>query len=125
MNYTLKSEKSIENLVEQLKEVLPRYSFGLLHLHDIKNNLNNKGIDFETQCVILDVCNPKIAVDFLNVDLNLSCAMPCKITLHRASDITTIALNPLSKIVELLNPKAVNIAKNAEDTLKEIINHIK
>lgn len=125
MNYKVTSEKSIEQILKSLETVLPQYRFGLQHTHNMQQNLNNKGIEFDTESLILDVCQPQVAAELLNIDLNLSCVMPCKITLNRKDDQTIIALNPLVKMVEMLNPQAINIAKEAETTLQKIVDAIK
>lgn len=125
MSYQVQTTKSVDEALKALEEVLPTYSFGLQNIHNMKNNLNNKGIDFDTECLILDVCNPKIAKELLDIDLNLCNAMPCKITLRAQENETIVSINPFAYIIEFLNKDAKEAAQKAEAILKEIIQKVK
>lgn len=125
MNYQITTLKSVEEVLKELETTLPNFSFGLQNIHNMKNNLNNKGVEFDTECLILDVCNPKIAKELLDIDLNLCNAMPCKITLRAQQGETVVSINPFTYIVEYLNKEAAEVAKTAENILKEIINTLK
>ena len=72
MHYIEESKKSVQEIVESIQNIVSNYGFGVLHIHNVKNTLNSKGIDFEDECQILDVCNPNVAKEFLSQDMSLS-----------------------------------------------------
>lgn len=125
MNYQITTSKSVEEALKALETTLPKFKFGLQNVHNMKNNLTNKGVDFDTECLILDVCNPNIAKELLDLDLNLCNAMPCKITIRADKGATVVSINPFAYIIEYLNKDAVEIATRAENILKEIIDTLK
>lgn len=52
------------------------HGFGLLHVHDLGATLRGKGIDFENQCKVFEVCNPGQAAKVMSTDMRLNMALP-------------------------------------------------
>lgn len=125
MIYTEKSSKSVQEIVDEIKNIASNYKFGVLHVHNVKETLNSKGIDFKNECQILDVCNPNIANQFLNEDMSLASIMPCKISVYTENGQTVIAMNSLVQLVDDINPDLVEIAQEAQASLFEIIDKVK
>lgn len=121
MVYIEKSEKSVQEVVDKIQEIVSDYKFGVLHIHNVKETLNSKGIDFKNECQILDICNPKIAEEFLSEDMSLSSIMPCKISVYKDDKETTIATNSLVQLVDDINPDMIDIAQGAQETILKII----
>ena len=122
MKQTFETTKSVDEFIEDIQKVLPKYEFGLQHIHNPPEKMRAKGIDFTTECKILDICSPKIANQFLSQDLSLSCIMPCKISVYDDNGQTTIALNSLVQLIDDLNPDLIDIAQVAQETMINIIN---
>jgi len=125
MHYIEQSEKSVQKVVDTIQEIVSNYSFGVLHIHNVKNTLNSKGIDFENECQILDVCNPKVAKEFLSSDMSLSVIMPCKISVYKDEGITNIAMNSLTQLIDDINPDFIELAQSTQETLLKIIDEAK
>ncbi|MBK8970130.1 MAG: DUF302 domain-containing protein [Hahellaceae bacterium] len=66
--------------------------FGVLHVHDLGNTLRSKGIDFQEQCKVFEVCNPQQASRVLSVDMRLNMALPCRISVYTEKGKTHIGL---------------------------------
>ena len=83
MQYIEISNKTVQEVVDSIKEVAPNHGFGVQHIHNIKETLNSKGKELDAQCQVIDICNPNVAETFLNEDISLACIMPCKIANSR------------------------------------------
>ncbi len=56
------------------------------------------------ECQIFEICNPKVAKDILEKDINLATMLPCRISVYTQDNVTKVGLVLLSKqIVQLLN----------------------
>lgn len=125
MQYMEESNKSVQEVVESIQNIVSNYGFGVLHIHNVKNTLNSKGIDFDNECQILDVCNPNVAKEFLSQDMSLSVIMPCKISVYTDNGVTNIAMNSLTQLVDDINPDFIGLAQETQETLLKIIDEVK
>ena len=121
MQYIEISDKSVQEVVEKIKEIAPNYKFGVLHVHNIKETLKSKGKDLSEDCQVLDICNPNVAETFLNEDITLSCIMPCKIAVYTKDGETNIALNSVVQLVDDINPDLIELAQTTQEDLLKII----
>ena len=124
MVYIEKSGKSVQEVVDKIQEIISTYKFGVQHIHNIKQTLNSKGIDFKNECQVLDICNPKVAENFLSNDMSLSSIMPCKISVYEEDGETTVAMNSLVQLVDDINPDMTDIAQETQKTILEIIKEV-
>jgi len=125
MHYKEEKKKSVQEIVDSIQEIVSNYGFGVLHIHNVKNTLNSKGIDFEKECQILDVCNPKVAEKFLGQDMSISVIMPCKISVYTDNNTTNISMNSLTQLIDDLNPDFIELAQETQETLLQIIDEAK
>jgi uncharacterized protein (DUF302 family) len=125
MQYVEESNKSVQEVVDTIKEIVSKYGFGVLHIHNVKETLNSKGIDFKKECQVLDVCNPKIAEKFLSADMSLSTIMPCKISVYSDNNQTIIAMNSVTQLVDDINPDLIEVAQDAQEAMLSIIDEAK
>ncbi|MDQ7005367.1 MAG: DUF302 domain-containing protein [Ghiorsea sp.] len=63
MKYIVNSTKNIHQAAQDLEAAVSNHNFGVLHIHDLKATMNKKGVPFEPECRIFEVCNPKKAFD--------------------------------------------------------------
>ena len=125
MQYIEISNKSVQEVVDNLKEVASKYKYGIQHIHDVKENLKAKGIDFKNECQIVDICNPIVAEQFLSEDMSLSIIMPCKISVYTQDADTMIAMNSLVQLVDDINPDMIEIAQKVQEQLLQIMDEVK
>ncbi len=125
MQYMEVSNKSVQEVIDCLKEVTAKYKYGIQHIHNVKETLNSKGIDLGNECQIVDICNPIAAEKFLTEDMSLSIIMPCKISVYTQDDDTMIAMNSLVQLVDDINPDLIELAQEVQEQLLEIIDEIK
>ena len=125
MQYMEVSNKSVQEVVDCLKEVCAKYKFGVQHIHNVTETLKSKGIDLGNECQIVDICNPIIAQKFLSEDMSLSIIMPCKISVYSQDGETIIAMSSLVQLVDDINPDLIDLAQETQETLLEIIDEVK
>ncbi len=96
MQYIEISNKTVQEVVDSIKEVAPNHGFGVQHIHNIKETLASRGKKLDAQCQVIDICNPNVLKLFLNEDISfLACIMPCKIAVYTQDGETNITLNSL------------------------------
>ena len=125
MQYIEISNKSVQEVVDNLKEVASKYKYGIQHIHNVQETLKSKGIDLGNECQIVDICNPIVAEKFLSEDMSLSIIMPCKIAVYTQDGETMIAMNSLVQLVDDINPDLIELAQEVQEQLLEIIDEIK
>ena len=125
MQYMEVTNKSVQEVIDSLKEVAPRYKYGIQHIHNVQETLKSKGIELENECQIVDICNPMVAQKFLSEDMSLSIIMPCKISVYTQDGETMIAMNSLVQLVDDINPDLIELAQETQEVLLEIIDEIK
>lgn len=57
-HYTVDTSKTVEEAIASLEENLKKEQFGLLWQFDIKEKLQDKGLEFDQSFRVLEVCNP-------------------------------------------------------------------
>ena len=127
MYYIVKSDKSFEQASADLDSAVKRLGFGVLHVHDLGTTLRSKGIPFEEDCKIFEVCNPLQAAKVLATDMRLNMALPCRISVFTENGKTRIGLiKPVQMLSALsLDEGLVQIAKEVEAKTIQMVDEAK
>ncbi len=127
MKFIVKSQKTIDQLSKDLEASVLHNKFGVLHVHDLKATMKNKGVDFPNGCRIFEVCNPLKAKAVLTSDMSLNMVLPCRISIWEDNDQVKIGTLEPTKLLSVLNENEdlINIASEVESTIKKIINEAK
>jgi uncharacterized protein (DUF302 family) len=127
MKHIVATEKTIERAAKDLEEAVTRNKFGVLHIHDLKATMKNKGIDFPHECRIFEVCNPQKANAVLTNDMSLNMALPCRISVWEENGQVKIGtLKPTELLSVLSDAEELKaVAEEVEDTIKTIIDETK
>lgn len=81
-HYTKESRYSFDEAVEKVQEAAKKRGFGVLAVHDVKQALARKGIEFSPYKIV-EICNPEFAAQALKSDINLGLLMPCKVNVYK------------------------------------------
>jgi uncharacterized protein (DUF302 family) len=92
MYYIVETDKSFDQASTDLEAAVGHLGFGVLHIHDLGSTLRSKGITFEEQCKVFEVCNPVQAAKVLSTDMRLNMALPCRISVFTEKGKTKIGL---------------------------------
>ncbi len=82
MKYIRKTDKSIEQASTDLETAVVAHGFGVLHIHNLKETMHKKGVEFNEDCRIFEVCNPHKAKTVLEADMSMNMALPCRISVY-------------------------------------------
>jgi uncharacterized protein (DUF302 family) len=123
MKQLVAAKGSVDETVQRLTEALKARKFGVLHVHNLKATLNSKGVPFETECQVMEVCNPQQAAKVLADDIDLNMALPCRVSVYEKDGVTQIGmLSPKAMLRELSkSPALTDVASEVEDVLTEAI----
>lgn len=110
MYYIVETEKSFEQAATDLETAVKNNGFGVLHIHDLGATLRSKGVDFDEQCKVFEVCNPGQAAKVLSTDMRLNMALPCRISVFTEDEKTKIGL---------IRPEKILSALSEDETLKQ------
>jgi uncharacterized protein (DUF302 family) len=98
-----------------------RHKFGVLGVHDLKARMAEKGVPLVRECRILEVCNPHQAKKVLEASLEISTALPCRISAYEEGGRTKLAtIRPTALIALYPNPELRAVAEEVEGTLVAI-----
>lgn len=112
----------LEAVCQKLPEIAQRHKFGVLGIHDLKEKMTNKGVAFDRECRVFEVCNPQQAKEVLSRGMEISTALPCRISVYQEGGETVLAtLKPTSLFSLFDVPGAAAAAKEVEDTMTKII----
>lgn len=122
MVHIVESRKPLDRVARDLEEAVARHKFGVLGVHDLKATMANKGVDFGPECRIFEVCNPHQAKKVLEANLEISTALPCRISLYEEAGVRKLAtIKPTSLIDLYLTPGLKAVAQEVEATLEAIM----
>lgn len=117
-DYTVVTEKNTEEAIQSLEESLKKEKFGVLWKFDVKEKLQQNGLDFQKEFQVLEVCNPQEAFRVLNENEMAGYFLPCKIVVFEDHGQTKIGLPKPSALISLLSDeKMKELAKDIEDRL--------
>ena len=122
MLHIVESKKSMEQLSKDLEAAVARHKFGVLGVHDLQETMAKKGVEFARQCRIFEVCNPHQAKKVLEANLEISTALPCRISAYEEGGGTRLAtIKPTAMIALYPNPELRGVAEEVERTLEAIM----
>ena len=127
MYYIVETEKMFDQASIDLEQAVKRLGFGVLHTHDLGESLRSKGVEFNEQCRIFEVCNPQHAADVLSSDMRLNMVLPCLISVFTQKGKTKIGLiKPEKMLMALSNdPELVFVAKEVEKKIIQMVDEAK
>ena len=125
LDYSIETKLSVQEAADKLQVELKRRNFGVLHIYNLKEIFESKGIEF-SEYQILSVCNPKFEKEALDINLKVGALLPCKISVYHDNGTTRILLSKPSEIIALLEDDRLNsLAKKVEEILVGVINSVK
>ena len=127
MYYIVETGKSFDRASSDLASAVEANGFGVLHVHDLGTTLRGKGIAFEEQCRIFEVCNPGQAARVLSSDMRLNMALPCRISVFTDKGKTKIGLiRPVQMLSALSQDAALaRVAKEVEGKIIRMVDEAK
>ena len=125
-SYTVKTQKAMDDAVEEITSNLTKIKFGVLGTLDFKEIFAKKGIDFLNEYKLLEVCNPVAAKQALDSDPNIGLMLPCTIAIYEKNDENYISLaRPTVLLSVAQNTGLEAMGKEIESKLIKVIDDSK
>lgn len=123
MTYIRESQKKVADAVEALESAVSAHGFGVLHRYDFRQTLAEKGHPIDNDCIVLEICNPKLASEVLARDMRMNLALPCRVSVYSDQGQTRIGMIPPRDILALVarGDELDRLAGDVEATTRRII----
>jgi uncharacterized protein (DUF302 family) len=122
MLFEIQSEKTIDQVCRDLEKAVVNHSFGVMTVHNLKETMQKKGVHFDRECRIFEVCNPQQAKRVLEGNMQISTALPCRISVYaEAGKVKLATLMPTALISHYNVPELQSVASEVEETLIQIM----
>jgi uncharacterized protein (DUF302 family) len=122
MLFTIQTGRRIDEIERALQDSAARHQFGVLAVHDLRETMKKKGVDFNADCRIYEVCNPVQAKKVLEANGAVSTALPCRISVYGSGDGYTLAtLLPTALMKMFDSPALEPVAQEVEAVIKAIM----
>lgn len=122
MLYRVDSKKPLSQVARDLETAAQKHKFGVLAVHDLKAKLKEKGVDFNRDCLIYEVCNPQQAKKVLEVNTEISTALPCRISVYpQGSGVTLATIRPTAMLDMFHTPELRTVAEEVEAVIVKIM----
>lgn len=118
MLYIVKSHKTLEETGKAFEQAIVEKNFSILGVHDLKEKINKKGLAFNPECRVYEVCNPQKAQAVLKANLEISTALPCRVSMYTEGLTVKLAtLKPTEVLKMFAQPGLEDVAKEIEEVI--------
>jgi uncharacterized protein (DUF302 family) len=118
----ISSDKTVSEAAADLQAAVQANHFGVMQVHNLKETVAKKGVEFESECLIFEVCQPQQAKKVLDQNMSVSTALPCRISIYEENGKTILAtLKPTILLAMFNAPQLEGVAQEVEDTIVKIM----
>lgn len=122
IGYGRQLEVPFAQALERARKALQAEGFGVLCEIDVREKMKEKlGVDFRNY-IILGACNPPLAYQALQQDLNVGLLLPCNVVVYEETGHTVVAAIDAKKMLSVLdNPGLASAAGLVSEKLHRAI----
>src|SRR5512140_3214418 len=118
----LSTDKTVSEAATALQAAVQANHFGVMQVHNLKETMTKKGVEFARECLIFEVCQPQQAQKVLDQDMSVSTALPCRISIYAEGGKTVLAtLKPTTLLAMFNAPQLEEVAQEVEATIVKIM----
>ena len=122
MLFKVPTDKTVSETAAALQAAVQANHFGVMQVHNLKETMAKKGVEFAHECLIFEVCQPQQAKNVLDQNMSVSTALPCRISIYEEGGKTMLATLKPTILLALFNtPQLKNVAHEVEDTIVKIM----
>ena len=123
MLYTVESGKSLEETLDSFQTAIKQQGFGVLGVHNLTSKMKEKGVDFRRECRVVEVCNPQQAKVVLETNMDISVALPCRVSIFTEGDKTKlVTIQPKVLLTMFPNSDLSDAADDVEQAITRAMN---
>lgn len=118
----LSTDKTVSETAAALQAAVQANHFGVMQVHNLKETMTRKGVVFDRECLIFEVCQPQQAKKVLDNDMSLSAALPCRISIYEEGGKTIlVTLKPTALLGMFAAPRLDEVAQDVETAIVKIM----
>jgi len=118
----LSTIKTVSEAAAALQAAVQVNRFGVMQVHNFKETMAKKGVEFARECLIFEICQPQQAKKMLEQNMSVSTVLPCRISIYEESGKTILAtLKPTTLLAMFNTPQLATVAQEVEDTIVKIM----
>ena len=116
------TDKPVSEAATALQAAVQANRFGVMQVHNLKQTMAKKGVEFTRECLIVEVCQPQQAKKVLDENMSVSTVLPCRISIYDEGGKTILAtLKPTALLSMFKVPSLAGLAQEVEDTIVKIM----
>jgi len=116
------TSKSVSEAAAALQTAVQAHHFGVMQVHNLKETMNKKGVEFTRECLVFEVCQPQKAKQVLDQNMSVSTALPCRISIYEEGGKTILAtLKPTTLLAMFQTVQLEGVAEEVEDAMVKIM----
>jgi len=120
--HTIKTQKSVDDVITTLTEDLKEIGFGVLEILDFKKILSEKNVELSNNYRLMEVCNPNLAKQVLEANPDLGLLLPCTIAVYQKDNENYISLARPTSLLSMVSENNLKFSgEEIEDNLIKII----
>ena len=116
----ISTDKTVSETATDLQAAVHANHFGVMQVHNLKETMTKKSVDFAHECLIFEVCQPQQAKKVLEENMSISTALPCRISIYVEDGKTILATLRPTVLLALFNePKLERVAREVEASARK------
>jgi uncharacterized protein (DUF302 family) len=116
------TDKTVSETAAALQAAVQANHFGVMQVHNLKETMAKKGVEFARECLIFEVCQPQQAKKVLEENMSVSTALPCRISIYQEGGKTMLAaLKPTLLLALFHTPQLEGVAQEVETAMIKIM----
>ena len=122
MLFKLSTDKSVNETAAALQAAVIANRFGVMQVHNLRETMTKKGVEFGRECLIFEVCQPQQAKKVLDENMSISTMLPCRVSLYEEGGKTILAtLKPTALLAMFNVPQLEGVAQDVEKSILQIM----
>lgn len=123
--YEKHTKKPLAEAILAVKEALLTKGYGVLWELNLGDKIREKGLDFDKDFQVMEVCNPKKARDVLEAHLDMGYFLPCKVGVYQQDGQTRIGMLRPESLMSLAGHSELDgLAKEVEMEIREALDSV-
>ena len=108
---------------QKVREELAKEGFGILTEIDVRKKFSEKLQKEFRDYIILGACNPPLAYQALNREIDLGTLLPCNVVIYTRDDGKTavMVMDPVAALSMIGNPEMTEFAKTVAQKLERVL----
>jgi|SRR5215813_9472624 len=114
-----------DQAIKKTRAALQQEGFGVLTEIDLKEKLKEKlGVDFR-RYIILGTCNPPLAYETLQQEIDIGLLLPCNVIVYEQDDGAVVSAVDAGKMLSVVgNPNLEATARTINEKLRRVIDSL-